>query len=330
MMFHPGIVALLLGSGLTTCMLCYSAWQGLEIIRHWDIASGSEGQLELERKTYLISTIMAYAMGFQLLSLFLFIYTADTLSPLFIGAMCAAGSLKVNGFGYPTLIVKIVSCTLAGLWLLLNATDNKAHDYPLIRIKYWLLLFITPVLLTETTLQGFYLLRLKPNVITSCCSVLFSTGADSVLADLLAMPHWLAKAMFFVSAPIAVAAGLNVFLRAKGAMVFAILSLCHFIISMVALISFISVYFYELPTHHCPFCILHQEYGYVGYFLYAAMLLGAVFGMGTGVIDPFRSIASLRQIIPRVERKLALTSILASVVFLGITCWVLLFSNLSM
>jgi hypothetical protein len=160
--------------------------------------------------------------------------------------------------------------------------------------------------------------------------VLFSTGADSVLPDLLAMPDWLAQAMFFVSAPIAMAGGLYVHQRAKGAMVFSILSLCHFIISLVALISFVSVYCYELPTHHCPFCILHQEYGYIGYFLYAAMLLGAVFGMGTGVIDPFRSIASLRQIIPRVERKLALTSILASAVFLGITGWVLLFSNLSM
>ncbi len=330
MMFHPGILALLLGSGLTTCMLCYSAWQGVRIIRHWDIASGSEEQLELERRTYLVSTVMGYAMGFQLLSLFLFIYTADTLSSLFIGAMCAAGSLKVNGFGYPTLVIKIVCCLLAGLWLILNATDNKAHDYPLVRIKYWLLLLITPVLIAETTLQGFYLLSLKPNIITSCCSVLFSTGADSVLSNLLAMPHSLAKAMFFVSAPIAVAGGLNVYLRAKGAMVFAILSLCHFIISIVALISFISVYFYELPTHHCPFCLLHQEYGYIGYFLYAAILIGTVFGMGTGVIDPFRSIASLRHVIPRVERQLALTSILATLVFLGITGYILLFSNLSM
>ena len=88
-------------------------------------------QLELERRTYLISTFMSYAMGFQLLSLFLFIYTADTLSSLFIGAMCAAGSLKVNGFGYPTLILKIVSCLLAGLWLIVNYIDNKAYDYPI-------------------------------------------------------------------------------------------------------------------------------------------------------------------------------------------------------
>jgi hypothetical protein len=61
-------------------MLGYSVYEGVRIIRHWDIDSGSEYQLDLERRTYLISTLMAYAMGFQLLSLFLFIYTADTLS----------------------------------------------------------------------------------------------------------------------------------------------------------------------------------------------------------------------------------------------------------
>ncbi len=330
MIFHPGILALLLGSALTTCMLCCSAWEGVRIIHGWDIRSGSENQLALERRTYLVSTIMGYVMGFQLLSLFLFIYTADTLSPLFIGAMCAAGSLKVNGFGYPALIVKIVACLLAGLWLIVNAADNQAYDYPLIRLKYWLLLFIAPVVLAETTLQGFYLLSLEPNIITSCCSVLFSTGAGSVMSGLFAMPHFRAKAMFFAGAALTAAAGLNVYLRGKGAILFAIASLCHFIVSTIALISFISVYFYELPTHHCPFCLLHQEYGFVGYFLYAAMLTGAVAGTGTGVIEPFRGIPSLRDVVPRMQRKLALVSLMATAVFLGITGYSLVFSNLSM
>jgi len=42
----------------------------------------------------------------------------------------------------------------------------------------------------------------------------------------------------------------------------------------MAILSFISVYFYELPTHHCPFCILQKEYGYVGYPLYLTLFGG--------------------------------------------------------
>lgn len=330
MIFHPGILALLLGSGLIAAMLCYAAYHGVRIIRHWNIHSGSELQLELERRTYLVATVMSYALGFQLLSLFLFIYTADTLSPLFVGAMCAAGSLKVNGFGYPALVVKIVSCLLAGLWLVVNATDNKAHDYPLIRTKYWLLLLLTPVVLAETVLQGRYLLSLRPNIITSCCALVFSTESNTVLSDLLSLPRLWAQTAFIASTIITLALGLAVYLKTKGVLLFSLASFLHFLLSIGALISFISIYVYELPTHHCPFCILHQEYGYIGYPLYGAMLVSAVSGMGSGVIHPFRTIATLRQVVPRMQKQLALVSVTSTVVFVLLAGQSILFSNLSM
>ncbi len=330
MIFHSGILALLLGSGLTGGMLGYSAYQGIRIIRQWDISSGSERQLELERRTYLVSTVMSYALVFQLLSLFLFIYTADTLSSLFIGAMCAAGSLQVNGFGYPSLLLKIVSCLLAGLWLIVNAADNKAYDYPLLRTKYWLLLFIAPVLFIETTVQAMYLLGLRPDIITSCCSILFSTDADTLMSDLLVLPPWPSQIVFFSSALLTMALGLFVYLKTRGAVLYATVSLLHCAISITALISFIGIYIYELPTHHCPFCILHQEYGYIGYFLYAALLVGAITGIGTGVINPFRTIPSLHDAVPRMQKKLARISLIATLAFVLMTGWSILFSNLTL
>lgn len=329
MIFHPGILALLLGSGLIAAMLCYSAYHGLRIIRHWDIDSGSERQLELERRTYLVSTVMTYALGFQILSLFLFIYTADTLSPLFVGAMCAAGSLKVNGLGYPALVGKIVNCLLAGLWLIVNAIDNKAHDYPLIRTKYWLLLFITPLVLAESFMQAGYLLSLRPDIITSCCALVFSTESNTLLSDLLSLPRSWAQFAFLFSLIVTLALGLSVYLKNKGVLLFSLASLLHFLLSISALISFISMYIYELPTHHCPFCLLHREYGYIGYPMYGAMLVSAVSGMGTGVIHPFRTIASLRALIPPVQKRLALLSIIATLIFAAIAGYGILFSNLS-
>jgi len=330
MIFHAGILALLLGSGLISAMLCYSVYQGMRIIRHWDIHSGSERQLELERRTYLVSTVMGYALGFQILSLFLFIYTADTLSPLFVGAMCAAGSLKVNALGYPALVVKIVSCLLAGLWLIVNATDNKAHDYPLIRTKYWLLFLLAPMVLAETILQGGYLLRLRPNIITSCCALVFSTGSGTVLSDLLSLPSSWSQTAFFSSTIITLALGLRVYLTTKGALFFSLASLLHFIVSIGGIISFISMYIYELPTHHCPFCLLHQEYGYIGYPMYGAMLVSVVSGMATGVLQPFRAIATLCPIIPPLQKRLALVAIVSTLVFVLLTGYGLVFSNLRM
>jgi hypothetical protein len=330
MIFHSGILALLIGSSMTSAMLCYSAYQGARIIRDWDINSGSEHQLELERKTYLVSTIICYAMGFQLLSLLLFIYTADTISSLFVGAMCAAGSLNVNGFGYPTLLFKIVSCLFAGLWLIVNATDNKAPDYPLIRVKYWLLLLFTPWIITETVLQGAYFLNLQPNIITSCCGLLFSADANPIMSDFLTFPLLWFQTIFFSNAVITMALGLYVFRKSKGALLFSIASFIQFILGIGALISFVGIYIYELPTHHCPFCILHQEYYSVGYLMYGAIFLSGVTGMGTGIIYPFCAIPSLRDTVPLFQRRLALISVLSVLLFVLIIGLSMLFSNLSM
>jgi hypothetical protein len=330
MIFHPGVIALLLGSTLTTAMLCYSAYEGLRILRKWDITSGSELQLELERRTYLISTIMSYVLSFELLSLFLFVYTADTISSLFVGAMCAAGSLKVNVFGYPAIILKMVNFLIAGIWIIINYTDNKAHDYPLIKVKYGLLLAITPLLVVDTIMQSSYLLGLKPNIITSCCGTLFTADSQNIMSDIIALPRILSQLAFDSSVTITLATGLYFYLYGKGAYLFSISSLVMFFVSIVAIISLISIYFYELPTHHCPFCILHQEYGYVGYWIYATILVGAVSGLGVGSLMPFRKIHSIKEIVPRIQKKLALISILSYAAFVSIVGYGILFSNLTM
>src|ERR1035438_1148582 len=127
MILHPNILALFVSSLLVCLMVLYSSYYGIRILRSWDIRSGSELQLALERRTYLISTIVSYFLLFQLASLFLFISTADSICELFVGAMCAVGTLTVNQFGYPTLLLKLFTFLLAGFWLVLNRLDN--HGY---------------------------------------------------------------------------------------------------------------------------------------------------------------------------------------------------------
>jgi hypothetical protein len=330
MILHPGILALLAGSLLVAAMLVYSAWQGLRIVRHWDIRSGSERQLELERRTYLVSTLVGYGLGFHLLSLFLFVYTADSLSPLFVGAMCAAGSLNVNGFGYPTMLLKLVNFLLAGLWLILNTTDNRAHDYPLTRLKYTLLLMMAPFLALEAALQAAYLLSLAPDLITSCCGTLFTAEAETVIGELVAMPRRPAQAVFISGALITVALGMVFRRTGKGAAAFSLAALAMLPLSLTAIISFISVYIYELPTHHCPFCLLHREYHFIGYPMYAALLAATLCGLGVGLLSTLGRIASLREQLPAVQRRLALVSLLAYAVFLAIAGGAVWFSRLSL
>jgi hypothetical protein len=327
MVFHPEIIALYVASFLMSFMISYSAYYGIQILRRWDIKSGSELQLILERKTYLISTILTYLFGFQLLSLFLYIFTADHLHTLFIGAMCAAGTLKVNEYGYPALILKMLIFLAAGLWLVLNYADNRGYDYPLIKKKYLLLIIITPLILMEMVFQAGYFLGLRPNIITSCCGSLFSTGETGYASEIASLPSTPMIVLFYFSAGATLSSGVYFYRSARGGYLFSILSGLTFLISLASIISFISLYFYELPTHHCPFCLLQREYGYIGYPLYTALFGSAVSGMGAGVLMPFRKIKSLEEIIPPTQKKLTLISLVLLAFFLLIVTYRIIFSD---
>jgi hypothetical protein len=312
---HPSILALAISSLLICLMVLYSTFYGISILRHWDIASGSERQLELERRTYLISTIVSYFLALQLISLFLFIFTADSICNLFVGAMCAVGTLSVNSFGYPTLLLKIVTFILAGLWLILNHADNQGYDYPLIRKKYLMLAVMAPLILLETVVQVIYFAGLKPDIITSCCGSLFSPAARGIATEIASLPPLPMLALFYVSALVTFACGLWFYCRESGGYIFAILSGSHLLVAIVAIISVFSLYIYQMPSHHCPFCILQKEYYFIGYPIYIATLVGGVTGMGTGMLMPFRAVESLRDGLPRILKNLTLTS-LASLLFL--------------
>jgi len=324
-MLHHGVIALLAASAIMSAMVLYAANFGLRVLLRWDLASGSELQLALERRTYLVSTVLAYVFGFQLLSLFLFIFTAEDLHPLFVGAMCAAGTLNVNGWGYPALGLKVAVFILAGLWLVMNHADNRAHDYPLIKKKYALLLLIAPLFLLETVMQAMYLLTLRADVITSCCGTLFSVrpagaesagvGGASFLSTLSALPL---PAMFYGVFFLVFLAGAWVYRTGRGGHAFSLLSLAAFLISVLSLIVFVTPYFYELPTHRCPFCILQKAYGYVGYPLYLSLLGGTVAGAGAGLLSAFRGVESLEDVAPPLQRRLILASLLMFFVFLAI------------
>jgi hypothetical protein len=327
---HPAVIALFVGSLLISGMLVATAFFAVKILRHWDLSSGSERQIAFERRTYLLATIMTCCCAFQLLSLFLFIHVADSLSTLFPGAMCAAGTLNLNRFGYPTLVLKIVTFLMAGFWLILNHADNKGYDYPLIRVKYALLLVITPLLLVETAVQGGYFLSLEPRVITSCCGSLFggeSSGAAPTLAALRDLP---VLAGLAGAIALTIIAGWIYLWLGRGGYLVAALSAATFAIGVVGLLSAIPVYIYALPTHHCPFCMLHREYGHVGYLLYATLLGGGVAGMGMGGLQPFLGVASLASSLPMLQRRLTLSVMICYGLFGGIAAWQVMVSELQL
>jgi hypothetical protein len=328
MLLNPSIMALILVSAVVSFMLLLSTGFSLKIVRYWDIKSGSELQLKLERGTYLISTLLIVAFISELISLLLFIYNAEAMSGQFVGAMCATGVLNINAWGWPTLFLKIAIFFSGAIWLTLNYLDNQGFDYPLIKLKYTLLLFITPLVLFEAIAQLRYFLALDPDIITSCCGALFTPDSKGVAAEVSGLTPRTAMFALYSTGAAAILSGIWYQWKRSGGWFFAGSSVVAFITAVAAIISYVALYIYEHPHHHCPFCLLKSGHDFAGYFLYVPLFMATALALASGTASIFRHIPSLKGAIEQGAPRLSGLSILAFFVFYSLSTFYVLNSNL--
>jgi hypothetical protein len=332
LILHAGALALLTGSTAALVLLAVASVHAVKILRGWDFGSSSEEQLLLERRTHLISTIVGYALGFEALSTFLFVYTVDDVHRMLSGAMCATGSLNANPVGWYALGLKIVLLFAAAGWITLNYVDQRAEDLPLVTVKYGALLLLAPAVAADVVLQFRYFVGLRPDVITSCCGSLFTGEATGVASTLASLPPRPMICAFYASFGALFALGFACLKRRTPALcaLFSAASLAVFAVTMASVVSFISIYIYELPTHHCPFDFLQAGYGYVGYPIYASLFVGTFFGLLPGPFGRFRRFLSLAGEIDRLQGKWVRISLACQAVFLMIVSYYLMFGNYRM
>jgi hypothetical protein len=330
MPLHPAILALLGVSAVVSALLGLAGVFAVQILRHWDFRSGAERQLILERRTYLIATLVAFALLAGGVTLLLFVYTAESLADQFVGAMCATGVLNVNPWGWPTLYLKIVLFFAASAWLALHRLDRQGRDYPLVRPKYGLLLALIPLAWAETLSQWQFFLGLDPDVITSCCGALFTPAGRGVAAQFTGVAPGIALTLLYGLALATCAAGLWAARRGRGGVLFAGLALAHLLAALVAIVSVVALYVYEHPHHHCPFCLLKAGHGYVGYWLYLPLFAATAWGLGAGVISPWQRLPSLAAAAPREVARQSRRALAALLAFHGVAAWAILSSSLTL
>ncbi|MEJ5359171.1 MAG: hypothetical protein WHT06_10910 [Desulfobacterales bacterium] len=328
MISSPAALVLQGFSALVFVALACAGFWAYRISEGWDPQSASEGQLLLERRTWLVSSIVSRVCLAQGLSLFLFIHTADSLHRVLPGAMCAAGSLNAGDSGYAALALKTLNAILCGLWLLLHRVDRLTDQMPLVRSRCKLLLGMIPLSAFEAELQWDYFRSLRGDRLTSCCDVLFSTEGGGMLAWVSSLPVLPLEVFFFAVMVFVLASGLLFLRRRKGEMAFAVSGLLSFPLNLAALIAFVSPYLYELPTHHCPFCILQGEYGYIGYLVYASILGGVLCAAGVALLSRYRSLTGLEDILPLKLVRLVAAGLSFHALWTVIVIWAVFSSNL--
>jgi len=310
--------------------MLYAAFLGFRILKHWDINSSSATQLSLERRTYLVSTIAGFMFGFEILSVLLYIYTVDDLHINFVGAMCATGSLNANPVGWWVLFTKIAIFFAASIWLALNHTDQQAEDYPLVKIKYRLLIAIIPLIILDSWLQMQYFLGLKPDIITSCCGALFSNESDSVAGSLIGLPILFSMFCFYGLSLVFIISIILSFWSGLMRFVTTIIAPLFFLVSIGAIISFVSLYYYEIPTHHCPFDLLQKGDYFIGYPLYISLFGGTVFAFLPGITEPLRKVSSLSNLLPQKQKRWLIAALFLTILFVILCSWPILFSDFTL
>jgi hypothetical protein len=329
-LLDPPVLALLTVSAVVTFLMAMAALFAVRVLRHWDIGSGSERQLRLERRTYLIATLVAFSFVAEIVSLLLFVYTAEAMHTQFVGAMCATGVLNANAWGWPALFLKIASFFAGAVWLTLNRLDNRGWDYPLIRLKYGALLGIAPLIGAAAVVQAQYFLDLRPDVITSCCGALFSPESAGVAGEVAGLAPRVAALALAGSGVLVLAAGAWLHRRGTGGVAFAAAGAFAFVVALAAVVSLIALYVYEHPHHHCPFCILKPGHDHVGYWLYLPLFAGTAFALSAAVVAPWRGVASLAAVVPAETRRLARLALLGFAAFYAVAAIAIARSNLTM
>lgn len=294
MLLNSWSIALSICTIFAVVLGCIAVRTAINVLRFWDVASDSSRQIKLESEIWLSATLMEYGLGFQLLSLLLLVLAADNFSSVLVGAMCATGSFTANNYGLTTLLIKLVAVFFYGFWIVLHKLDISSEKYPYVRLKYKYLLFVVPLLGMDAYFQTIYLAKLEPDIITSCCGVIFSTDrADSQnLLGTLSTPMLLS--LFYGMAMAIGVTSLYLLKNIKDShgqpsrwLTVGSSALWAFFypLSLVVLTVVVSSYIYAMPYHHCPFCILKKEYYGIGFPLYLSLIGGSFFGISVGIIS---------------------------------------------
>lgn len=291
MIFESWSIALITCSAITLILGLVGAVSAVRVILSWDSGSDAESQILLEEQVWLAATLTQFGFVVQVVSALIFIYAAGYFATILKGAMCAAGSLTANGYGLAALAVKIVTIFLGALWIIVHRLDIRCEDLPLTRFKSFWLLCLLPLLCIDAFLVISYLINLDPEIITSCCGVLFSDTDDGgySLFDYASPGRLVWFAAINGGVVVVCSLWISVSLNRPGTSVLLVGSIAIaawislYLLAILIITVIVSPYVYALPHHRCPFDLFHYPYAVIGVPLYLFLHVAVLFGLGGAV-----------------------------------------------
>ncbi len=271
------VIVFLLGEVTLFMLLAVAFIVSLKVLLKWDFESFTPFQFALERQAYLVSTIILFVFLMKFILVVYFIFSIDALSLLLPGAMCAAGVIKANIYGSYLLILKLFILFLLILWIYVHSYDMRTKNHQWFRKKSWLFSLIFVLIIVELGLDFSYFSNIDTHMPVSCCSALFGQleGTNPLPFGLSVNLLLLLFYLLYILVILTIKSGYTI--------LYILTNILFVFIAYYAVVYFFGTYVYQLPTHKCPFCMLQQEYYYVGYLLWGSLFMGTYIGLSDAV-----------------------------------------------
>lgn len=327
MFLNSWSIALSLISIIVVFLFVMAARTAIRVLLYWDLSSDSNLQISLENETWLASTMVKYALAFQIVSLFLFAMAADSYSDVVAGAMCATGSLTVNDYGMPALYIKMIGLFVYGFWLIIHHLDISSESYPLLRFKFFYLVLLLPWLIIDISTQTLYIAGLKPDIITSCCAVVFGEGGGKGTNLIGSFSRDWGLALFYGIAISLAGCGFMLWRRWRSWLAYCFgLGWAIFLpFSLLVITAIISSYIYAMPYHRCPFCILKPEYHYIGFFIYGTLFPASFFAISAALVGFIRYKSDIGSSVKEFQKFAVMLSVVMLIAFMSFSSYDYLF-----
>jgi hypothetical protein len=283
-LLEPWILLRLL-AGLTAAILfTRGAVTSLRVLRHFDVSRATEGQLALEKQAELATTFVRTAGLLQVGTLILSVLSADRLSHAVRGAMCAFGVFHENRYGFPALLLTVFVAFAAGVTVQLTAFDRAVRGLDFIRPIALLSVLMAPLAIADLALTTTFFLKLDLDVVASCCSVALDAGPRGAVT-FASGPRQLVTIGAVLAVTMAGGSAWAASLRPRPTpiLVAALLAFLAVPVAVAAIVLETAPYAFELPQHACPFCLLRADVFGIGYPLFGAVFLAAVWSVGAAV-----------------------------------------------
>jgi len=287
MILTPEVLAILLLNVIFAVFSFIAFILSIKIFLNWDIESTSTAQYKLEKQSFLSATIIKYIFIIKVPLFLFFIFTLDKISNVLTGAMCGAGVVDATEYGIYLFLLKIINLYIFGYWLALHFEDIKHENQPYTKLKFGIFIVAFFLFIIELIIEGVMFSSIEVDKMVSCCGSLYSSTSTSYISEIFKIDTTLLLTLFYTNYFL-----MLLFYFFKQKYFFALANITFIIISIMSLIIFFGTYIYELPTHHCPFCFLQNDYYFVGYFLYSFLFIGTFYGFKTGFIESSKELVS--------------------------------------